>query len=744
MGSPSIPAQPAPPDYAAANQAGVYADIGTLAVRNQINQAAQLGQRIEYKDPATGETKVADFTGMGNAAAAAQAAQILSDQNAAMQEQQLALRQKLGVANVQQTNAELQAADPNAWDVRQRLTQQIQQGLNSPSSLAPDTSAAQLNDRVRALASTIPDGQQRLGSIYNEATQSLVPRTNDAGATAALGALSTEAASRLGQQIGDAGTGTTLGNLQSLAGRIGQQTGDMGAIGSLRNLQGVAANQLSTRANDGGTIADLTNLRDAAGRVGAPASDFGTLSQLSALRDAAATKLGLKADDATARSQLGDIYNQAAQLPQNFTDPSQAALNPALQKALDEYKLGGQLSDDERQLLTNDVRSAQAARGNYLGDGATAAEAGALRGAEDQRKQERLGNLLNVQQQTFGQGSTLRDQSQNAAMQRLGALSSAQATGYGQAQGLRAENTNNTTTQISTLQNLLNQIYGTGSSTAQTDRTAAAQQIAAQSGLDQQIYGTGAGVRGENQQAATNQINTLAQLAQQIFGTGSSVAAQNREATAQQVQAQSGLAQQQFGNNAALAAQNQQATTNKINTLAGLSQQLFGNQQTLDSARFGQEQARLGMLSGLQSQGYGQQQQTYQNQLGALNTENSLNQQQIAQNQYVDQTNYARDQQRLSNASAMVLGQPITNQFGSLQGAVNGAVGSPQGVNYQQAGQLNQNAGNQSANFASGNFGTLGNMWNTQANIAAKGNPWMGLLGSAAGAAAGAGIAAMI
>jgi hypothetical protein len=36
------------------------------------------------------------------------------------------------------------------------------------------------------------------------------------------------------------------------------------------------------------------------------------------------------------------------------------------------------------------------------------------------------------------------------------------------------------------------------------------------------------------------------------------------------------------------------------------------------------------------------------------------------------------------------------------------------------------------------------NAWGTNANIAAQGNPWMGLLGSVAGAGVGAGVAALV
>lgn len=96
----------------------------------------------------------------------------------------------------------------------------------------------------------------------------------------------------------------------------------------------------------------------------------------------------------------------------------------------------------------------------------------------------------------------------------------------------------------------------------------------------------------------------------------------------------------------------------------------------------------------------------------------------------VDNTKYARDQQNMSNVSNFVLGNPITNQFASLQGAQQGAVAyNP--INYSTTGQ-NPNAGAQGTQFALGNYG---NVWDSsQAGV----NPWMATLGGAAtGAAAG-------
>ena len=100
--------------------------------------------------------------------------------------------------------------------------------------------------------------------------------------------------------------------------------------------------------------------------------------------------------------------------------------------------------------------------------------------------------------------------------------------------------------------------------------------------------------------------------------------------------------------------------------------------------------------------------------------------------------NYARSQQRLANASSMILGNQVTNQWGSLAAAANGAVGAPTGVGYTPGIGQNANAGAQGNAAANSNFNTLSNIWNTAANIAAQDNKQkIGAISGAAGAAAG-------
>lgn len=461
MGSPSIPAQPAAPDYAAANREGIVTDISTLPLRRQVENAARLGQSITYIDPSTGEQKTADFSGTGDADYAKLMAQIAGQTNAQAQRDQLALRQELGTANARQTAAEIAAADPSAYNLRNSLTNKAQGEL--------DLGAVNITPSQQVLGS-----EQRLRQMAEQS-----PTYDPSG----------------------------MNRLQTQAG-----------------------------ANDG---------------------------------------------------RLGDIYNQASRLPGEVSDATTGVLNQGLQQALAEYKLGGKLDDASRRDLENEVRAGQAARGNYLGDAAAVVEATELGKAGAALKQQRLQNLLDIQNRAFGQNTTLRQE---------------------------------------------------GTSNLQ----------------------------------------------------------------------------------------------NRVQTMAGLQGQDFG-----------QNQSRIGQQASLMGQNFNQGQSAYQTGLNAAQAQMGAAQQRAGEERTSRQEGFGFDQQRFANAQAVGLGAPITNQFGSLGGAQNGAVAyNP--VNFQGGTGLNQNAGQQAASFAQGNYGTQANMWNTSANIAAQGNPWMSLAGKAVGSAAGAGMAAAI
>lgn len=129
--SKSQPTPPAPPDYAAANEAGVMADVNTLGLRNAINAASQLGTK--YTDPATG--KEYDFTGLGSADLSRQ--QLLQQLEFAPETTGalLDLQKQFGSQFAEESRRQLQATDPTGFALREQFGQRLANGDNSIESL---------------------------------------------------------------------------------------------------------------------------------------------------------------------------------------------------------------------------------------------------------------------------------------------------------------------------------------------------------------------------------------------------------------------------------------------------------------------------------------------------------------------------------------------------------------------------------------------------------------------------------
>lgn len=459
--STKLPAAPAAPDYAAANKEGIQTDIATLPTRRLIESASAAGTKVTYKDVVTGEDKVADFTGLGEADRAKRAAEIMSDQNALAQRKQLELRKELGVANARQTAEELRATDPAAYAARRALTGRINDDLSGKADYAgyvrtnPDLAEAFAREREAGGTLSIEDWGKRHFDTYGE--------------------------------------------------KEGRE---------------------------------LT-------RTGAPGDEVALDTSAAALNDRV-RKLGETVPDGSAR--MADLWDKANAIDVEAYDPSTAAIDTAFKQAQAEFALGSKLDPDSERELMNQARAGQAARGNYLGDAAAVAEATTLGQAGRAIKQERLNNLLGIQERVFGQTGSLRNEARDAAMKKIGALGA--------------------------------------------------------------------------------------------------------------------VAGQDFG----------QAST------------------------------------------------TYGNRMNNLAMEDGVNARQVAENRATRNENYSRAQTKLANASAMVLGMPITNNFAGLGGAANGSVGAPTGVAYNPGTGLNANAGAAGNAAANSNFGTLANMWNTAANIAAGDN----------------------
>lgn len=133
----SQPTPPAAPDYAAANQAGVTADINALPLRNAINAATTLG--TSYTDPDTGKTY--DFTGLGTTAVANQQLQQQLDAAPQIDETLLKLQQQYGPQFAEAARASLQATDPTGFALRDQFGSKLLNGQGTNSELVANQKA---------------------------------------------------------------------------------------------------------------------------------------------------------------------------------------------------------------------------------------------------------------------------------------------------------------------------------------------------------------------------------------------------------------------------------------------------------------------------------------------------------------------------------------------------------------------------------------------------------------------------
>ena len=129
------PDAPEAPNYAEANREGILTDLETLPLRRMIEAAARSGTAVSYTDPRTGETKKADFTGMGDADLSRLAVDFGIESADKLAKAQLDLSQKYGEATLAQRLKELEQADPEGTRIRKELGAQVESELSLGSML---------------------------------------------------------------------------------------------------------------------------------------------------------------------------------------------------------------------------------------------------------------------------------------------------------------------------------------------------------------------------------------------------------------------------------------------------------------------------------------------------------------------------------------------------------------------------------------------------------------------------------
>lgn len=245
---------PDAPDYAAANREGILTDIETLPLRRQIEQAAALGKGgvaggkyyedlaavtrrkdileqlmeaekskdIMERSPSYYQalakewnelSKFQSFEGLGDDALTRSYMKILLDSNDEAQRRQLALRQDIGVANVEQTLKELEASDPEGFAARKKLTQLLSDEAGKPVEVDPNLARA-LEDAA---------AEYGLGSKLDDVSRSEVEQQARAAQAARGNILGNASAFAEAMEVGAAGEArkqARLGNLVNLATQV--------------------------------------------------------------------------------------------------------------------------------------------------------------------------------------------------------------------------------------------------------------------------------------------------------------------------------------------------------------------------------------------------------------------------------------------------------------------------------------------------------------------------------------------
>lgn len=125
---------PDPPDPAESYRAGVLANLQTFPMVHDVEAAARLGQPVTVTLP-NGQRRTFDFSGLGDA-------QYQGAYQDRMAQTLLDLQQQLGPQFVQQRLAELQAADPESFQLRNQLYGGIMSDLEGARDASRPTADA--------------------------------------------------------------------------------------------------------------------------------------------------------------------------------------------------------------------------------------------------------------------------------------------------------------------------------------------------------------------------------------------------------------------------------------------------------------------------------------------------------------------------------------------------------------------------------------------------------------------------
>lgn len=125
------------PDMAAANREAVYAQTETYPLLREIEAASRLGRKGTYVDPASGQTKSYDFTGMSDIDITRETARELAKLAPELTKAQLDLSKEYGTQFAEQRRRELETADPERYKLYDRFLSDLRSGARGVEETAP-------------------------------------------------------------------------------------------------------------------------------------------------------------------------------------------------------------------------------------------------------------------------------------------------------------------------------------------------------------------------------------------------------------------------------------------------------------------------------------------------------------------------------------------------------------------------------------------------------------------------------
>ena len=492
MGKGSQPEAPAPPDYAAANREGIYADIETLPIRRLLDYAIRAGEKVEYAAP--GAEKRYNETLKAQAAWDAQNADYMAFEAANPGQDDQFFRRggpkrpegnRPVVAREDMITADFTGKGDIDLSRLQAKLRGETAGLEAANQLGiAQEYAPQFQQlAIDALKRQDPEGyagrQDLARGLRSDYSSQYLPTEG------AESRLLREAA--VAQSLRGGPTGSGYSALDALM----RQTGMSQAGAGQDNFAGSDATQQARNVALQRGLADLER-----GEAARPA--YSPLDIL--MRQAGISQAGSGQEDFAGSAE------------------TQRVRNAALQRGLDDFALGSQLSGEQARQVEQSVRGAAAARGQALSAGGALQEIIGKYNVGEQLRQQRLNNLVNIGQQAFAQEQAVLGNRQQQAQQRLQNLFGAQQTEYGQERGDLANRQQQAQLGLSNLMSAGGQAFAQEQTMAGSRAQQAQQRLQNLFGAQQAEYGQEQGMLANRQQQAQLGLANLFNAQSTQFG----------------------------------------------------------------------------------------------------------------------------------------------------------------------------------------------------------------------------------